>query len=216
MSVAGFALIGGKVVSFVQALTATTVAAKTISESSHDIQQAVSKAKEAWERDRRLKPLVEKVGMLCQKLPLQNPRIQTTFNIPESLKKSGIKPKQILQAIENRGGQIKVRYPKTAHALAGSIEGVKQALIISYVAGFVQVGPTTLPLVQGAKYLVEKTGSGARLLSGTFSKDAASVAMEAYGLKADWQGPYIFTEITNLLTGIQSTFDILAKESSHG
>lgn len=243
ITIAVCAVVGGELVTYVSELTVSVLTAQMLWNTGKEMHAAFLQAKQSGagimlaKSMKQLGAVIKKVKPHTAKIP----EIRATTKMPKSWQKGKLNTKQLIaflkkaastgqRAIESgaKHAQIahkhlKDKHPQAMAAVEGFAEGAKTTLTLSYLGGFVQIGPEVFPVCQGIKSAGNITGALSRLASnaielrGSATAGSKAVALsnaglEAAGLVLGWEGPYSTEEVQKIVFDLNSTMQELSKK----
>ena len=239
ITIAVCAVVGGELVTYVSELTVSVLTAQMLWNTGKDFLQAKHSGAGIMlaKRMNQLGAVIEKVKLHTAKMP----GIRTTTKMPKSWQKVKMNTKQFIAFLEKAAStsqraiesganhaqsahkHLKDKHPQAMAAVEGFAEGAKTTLTLSYLAGFVQIGPDVLPICQGIKSAGNIAGASSRLASNAIELRGGATAggkasalsnagQDAAGLVLGWEGPYSTEEVKKIVFYLNSTIQELSKK----
>ncbi|MGB0918992.1 MAG: hypothetical protein ACPGUZ_00500 [Holosporaceae bacterium] len=243
ITIAVCAVVGGELVTYVSELTVSVLTAQMLWDTSKEMHATLLQAKKAGAGIQLAKRMNQLGAVIKKMVPhgAKMPEVRTTIKMPKSWQKGKMNAKQFIaflkkaastgqRAIESSAKHaqsahkhLRDKHPQAMAAVEGFAEGANTTLTLSYLGGFVQIGPEVFPICQGIKSAGNITGASSRLASnaielrGSATAGGKAVALsnagiEAAGLVLGWEGPYSTTEVQKTVFDLNSTMQELSKK----
>ena len=241
ITIAVCAVVGGEVVTYVSELTVSVLTAQMLWNTGKEMHAAFLQAKQSGagitlaKRMNQLAAVIKKVKPHTAKMP----EIRTTIKMPKSWQKGKMNTKQFIaflkkaastgqRAIESGAKHaqsahkhLQDKHPQAMAAVEGFAEGAKTTLTLSYLGGFVQIGPEVFPICQGIKSVANHAGAASRItdcalkISGDRAITEKGMSLISFGLEIPAlgsQGPFTTTQLAEIATHANSTMQELSKK----
>lgn len=212
ITIAVCAVVGGELVTYVSELAVSVLTAQMLWNTGKEMHAAVLQAKQSG-AGITLAKRMNQLGAIIKKVTPHHAKM------PKIWQKGRMNTKRFSAILKN----LQDKHPQAMAAVEGFAEGAKTTLTLSYLGGFVQIGPEVFPICQGIKSAGNITGASSRLASNAIALRGSATAgskavalsnagLEAAGLALRWEGPYSTEEVQKTLMGINSTMQELSKK----